>query len=111
MDDIYFPDEADGQEHALFDKKELTPEPDLHPSGLKASQYVKISFDRFVTLVANHSFLEVVERNKNEDVVISTNLLTDLANARRGAPNTKSSLMIVAGIVVGIFLGYILFTS
>jgi len=111
MDDIFFPDESEGMpdEDLDFEQTAIVNEDTSHKSGVNASDYVKITFDRFVTLVANHSFVDVVERNKNEEVIMSTNLLTDLANARRFAPNTRGPLMIVAGIVFGILLGYFLF--
>lgn len=108
MDDMFIPDE-DGEEHeALFEKKEI--EPERREVVDQASDFIQITFDRFVTLVANHSFLEVVEKNKGQKVIISANLLTDLANARRYATHPKGSLMAVAGIVAGVLLGYFLFT-
>jgi hypothetical protein len=109
MDDMFIPDEADGEEHeALFEKREIEPENDQ--AVLQASGFIQITFDRFVTLVANHSFLEVVEKNKDQKVIISANLLTDLANARRYASHPKGTLVAVAGVVMGILLGYFLFT-
>ena|SRR3989338_7445778 len=110
MDDIFLPDE-DGGAPVEFEKVSVRPEPvkDGHPSGFDASAYVKITFGRFVELVANHSFEDVVERNQGEDVIMSTNLLTDLANARRFSPNTRGPLMVVGGIFLGILLGYFLF--
>ena len=117
MDDMYLPDEVSSDEDPIFDKKEIETAgngPQMapnHPSGLAVSGYVRIAFDRFVTLVASHSFLDVVERNKNEDVVISTNLLTDLANAKRTIPSTKNLAMVLLGLLLGILLGYILFKS
>lgn len=112
MDDIFFPEETEDEEFepVEFERTQVSsPSSDKHPSGLDPSDYVKITFDRFVTLVANHSFVEVVERNKDEEVIMSTNLLTDLANARRFAPNTRGPLMILGGILVGILFGYFLF--
>lgn len=108
MDDIYLPQEGEPEEPIEFEKKAIEEEvsPSVSPN---ASNYVKITFDRFVTLVANHSFLEVVERNKNEEVILSTNLLTDLANARRFSPRTRGPLMVIAGLAFGILLGYFLF--
>lgn len=104
MDDIYLPDED--EEDVEFERKELTPEPEAE---LRPSKMVGVSFDRFVLLVANHSFEEVVERNKDEEVIISTNLLTDLANARRAAPQQKGTMIALAGAVLGILVGYFLF--
>ncbi len=111
MDEILFPDETDPKDegHEVeFEHTPLNPQHG-HPSGMSASKYVTITFDRFVTLVANHSFADVVEANQDEEVIISTNLLTDLANARRFSPNPKPYLMILAGLAFGIFVGYLLF--
>ena len=80
-----------------------------HPSGVSASDYVKITFARFVALVGNHSFVEVIEKNGQEEVILSANLLTDLANSKRFSPNTKGPLMVLGGVLAGILIGYILF--
>lgn len=114
MDDIYLPEEDEMLEEVTFEKAAVsspasTSSTPTHPSGTSPSDYVRITFDRFVALVANHAFLDVVERNKDEEVILSTNLLTDLANARRFAPNPKPYLMVAAGIFAGIFLGYLFF--
>lgn len=104
MDDIYLPEEDEGD--VEFERKEIESE---NGAEQKPSRQVGVSFGRFVLLVANHSFEEVVERNKDEEVIISTNLLTDLANARRAAPQQKGSLLALAGAVLGILVGYFLF--
>jgi hypothetical protein len=116
MDDIFLPDESedDSFEGAPFQRSEISPRaeagsPPEKTSALQASDHVKITFDRFVTLVANHSFVDVVERNKDEEVILSTNLLTDLANARRFTPNAKGPILLIAGIVIGILFAYFLF--
>ncbi|MFT7183882.1 MAG: hypothetical protein ACI9QC_000207 [Oceanicoccus sp.] len=114
LDDIFLPDESpEPMENFDFEQTEIElgkPEV-VHASGINASDYVKITFDRFVALVANHSFSDVVENNRNEEVIISTNLLTDLANSRRFVPSTKVPLMILGGIVVGILAGYFIFNG
>ncbi len=116
MDDIYLPEEDDDLDSVPFEKVAMGSSQGsahapvaTHPSGTSPSDHVRITFDRFVTLVANHAFLDVVERNKDEEVILSTNLLTDLANSRRFAPNPKPYLMVGAGIFAGIFLGYLFF--
>jgi hypothetical protein len=113
QDDIFLPDEMeDVSEDFGFEQTEIElGRTDGHPSGVNASDFVKITFDRFVTLVANHSFSDVVENNRNEEVIISTNLLTDLANSRRFVPSTRVPLMILGGIVVGILVGYFIFNG
>lgn len=105
MDDIYLPDEDD--EDVEFERKELTTEKETEE---RPSKRIGVSFGRFVLLVADHSFEEVVERNKDEEVIISTDLLTDLANARRVVPQQKGTLLALSGAVLGILVGYFLFT-
>ncbi len=90
--------------HANLHKNHAEAQQASEPSSL-----VKVNFDRFVVLVASRSFMEVVERNKDEEVVISTNLLTDLANAKRSAPETKMPLIFIGALSLGILLGYIFF--
>lgn len=107
MDDIYLPDEEEEDEVA-FERKEIETE---KPGSnvVEPSKMIGVSFDRFVILVANHSFDDVIERNKDEEVIISTNLLTDLANARRHSSQPKGTLLALAGGVIGVLVGYFLF--
>lgn len=72
------------------------------------SNKVTIRFNKFVQLVANHSFIEVVDKNANEEIVISGNLLADLANAHDRVGERRMPLMFVAGIVIGVVLTYII---
>jgi hypothetical protein len=110
MDDIFFPDETEDMGADVeFEKAVIAQPKDGHPSGIDASDYVKITFGRFVELVANHSFEEVVERNQDEDVIMTTNLLTDLANSRRFSPNAKGPIMVLGGLLLGVLIGYFIF--
>lgn len=110
MDDIFLPDETEPEtEDVQFEKAPVHDSVKNHPAGVDASDYVKITFDRFVSLVANRSFMDVVERNKNEDVILSTNLLTDLANAKSFFPKSRGPLMLLGGVILGIIIAYFLF--
>lgn len=113
MDDIVLPDEGTASTEAPRFQKvaiQATPVKDMnHPSGTNPSDYVKITFDRFVNLVANHSFYEVIERNKDEEVILTTNLLTDLANSQSILPKTKGPVLILGGFMVGILAAYFIF--
>lgn len=35
---------------------------------------IKVKFDKFVTLVASRDFISVLEKNKDEDIILSSNL-------------------------------------
>ncbi len=114
MDDIYLPDEMDDEpeEERSFEKQPIVEKhqaPASHPSGVHASDFVKIDFKRFVMLVANRAFLEVVEKNEHEEVIVSTNLLADLANAKKVGPAAKGPLLVLGGVLIGILIAYFAF--
>ncbi|MBI5152240.1 hypothetical protein HZA39_01795 [Candidatus Peregrinibacteria bacterium] len=76
-----------------------------------AKDYVKVKFGNFVQLIANHDFRSVIERHLEEDIIMKTNLLTDLANAHSEEQKKGSSWPIIfaVGIVLGIIAAYVLF--
>lgn len=74
------------------------------------SEKVKVRFDKFVQLVAMHDFEKVLEKSGDEEVTVSTNLLTDLANAHNGSSDRKFSYVFVAGLIIGIVVTYLLVT-
>ena len=120
MDDIKFPDEDEEQNEE--DNEEMKSE-ELEENDIPVSEgvpveeksepagKVRITFGRFVKLVANHSFLDVVERNSEEEVIISTNLLSDLANAHDGQSERKLPIVFILGIVIGVAITYFLLTK
>lgn len=69
---------------------------------------VRITFARFVQLVANHSFIDMVDKNADQPVIVSGNLLADLANAHDRTSERRLPLMFVGGLVIGIVLTYLL---
>lgn len=70
---------------------------------------VKVKFDKFVQLVATHDFEEVMKRHADQDIILSTNLLTDLANAHEEEPRDAKKLPIffIIGIIIGVVLTYL----
>ncbi|KKT18889.1 MAG: hypothetical protein UW03_C0028G0005 [Candidatus Peregrinibacteria bacterium GW2011_GWA2_43_8] len=119
MDDIKFPSENQDDNLSEDEVVDKEGESDLdnleeevkHGSSSEPASKVKITFGRFVSLVANHSFLDIVEKNSDEEVIISTNLLTDLANAHDGQTERKLPVVFVLGLIVGIGLTYLLLTK
>ncbi|PIR13323.1 MAG: hypothetical protein COV50_06240 [Flavobacteriales bacterium CG11_big_fil_rev_8_21_14_0_20_35_7] len=103
-------DDVDFHKHAIEDDEEV----DLGLSaarsmvGAEAGAMVKIKFAKFVQLVASHSYIDIVDKNAEEDVIVSGNLLTDLANAHDQARERRMPLMFLAGLVIGIVLTYII---
>lgn len=80
------------------------------PKAAEPSEQIKVKFGKFVHLVATHNFEDVMKHHGTEDIIVSTNLLTDLANAHEEQPdeNRKLSLILVSGIFIGIILTYII---
>ena len=83
-------------------------------SGAEVSQpaeKVKVRFDKFVQLVATHDFDEILEQNASEEIVMSSNLLMDLANAHEDVPqeNKRIPVVFAAALVLGFILAFIIF--
>lgn len=76
----------------------------------KAAEKVKVSFSNFVQLVANHNYEEVINKNEDEDVIVSSNLLADLANAHEQEEERRIPAIFIIGVVLGIVVTYILLT-
>ena len=75
-----------------------------------ASDKVRIKFDKFVTLVATHTYEDILKKNAGEEVIVSTNLLTDLANAHdEETPSKKWPLLFAVGIILGTVIGWLIF--
>lgn len=70
---------------------------------------VKIKFDKFVNLVVMHASEELLEKHSDEDVVISTDLLADLANTHEEKSDGKKvPLIFLIGILLGIGITWLL---
>lgn len=75
----------------------------------QAKDLIKVKFEKFVQLVATRSFVDVLEKNKNEDLIMSSNLLTDLAGAVEEKTEKKTPIIFLVGLALGIALTYLLF--
>lgn len=78
--------------------------------GYEPSEKVKVKFEKFVQLVATHNFEEVMKRHAEDDVILSTNLLADLANAHEEMPEesrSKMPVIFVVGILLGVVITYL----
>lgn len=62
---------------------------------------VKVKFEKFVNLIANHAFEDVIDKHAHQEIIISTDLLTDLANVSEDKPGSKWFLILVLGVVIG----------
>lgn len=88
------------------------PVSELENAAMKSYDKVKVKFDKFVNLVATHAYEEVFEKHADQDVIISTDLLADLANAHE-EPTEKKKLPIVflIGILLGVGIAWLLLKS
>lgn len=75
----------------------------------EAGDAIKVKFANFVQLVATHNYEDIVEKNKEEDIIVSSNLLTDLANAHEQDEEKRIPAIFIIGVVIGIVVTYILF--
>ncbi len=80
------------------------------PQEPEAVEKVKVSFDNFVKLVANHNYEDVIDKNKDEHVIVSSNLLADLANAHEQEEERRIPAIFIIGVLIGIVITYILLT-
>lgn len=104
MHDIKIPDphgqKPDFEVTHVSAAEEKAPEP---------GEKVKVKFEKFVQLVATHDFEEVMKRHADQDIILSTNLLTDLANAHEEeqGQGKKLPIIFIIGIIIGVVLTYL----
>ena len=73
-------------------------------------EMVRVKFEKFVQLVATHNFEEVLKHYPDEDIVMNSNLLMDLASAHEDTEDPKKQpLLIGFGVVIGVIIAYVLF--
>ena len=76
---------------------------------MRANDKVKVKFDKFVNLIATHAYQEIFDKHLDEDVIISTDLLADLANAHEEKDDGKKiPTFFVIGIVLGIIITWLI---
>lgn len=74
----------------------------------KVAEKVKVKFSNFVQLVANHNFEHVIDKNSDEDVIVSSDLLADLANSHEQEEERRIPAIFIIGVVLGVIITYIL---
>lgn len=81
---------------------------ELEAAAMKPHDKVKVKFDNFVNLVATHAYEEIFNKHSGEDIIVSTDLLADLANAHEERKDRKTPFMFIFGIVLGVVLAWLL---
>ncbi len=75
-----------------------------------SSEKIRVRFDKFVNLVASHTYEDVFEKHEDEEIIVSSNLLADLANAHEEKDEgRKVPLFFIFGIILGIVIAWIIF--
>lgn len=83
---------------------------DSKPSvdDVEPRDFVRVKFAKFVQLVSTRDCADVVNANLDEDVVMSSNLLTELAGTHDEREEKKIPLVFLVGLAIGVVLTYIL---
>lgn len=95
-----------GEERLSSNKEEKSV--DIVEEAMQSGDRVKIKFDKFVNLVATHAYEDIVDRHQDDDIIISTDLLADLANAHEETGDKKVPAMFLLGILLGVLVAWFL---
>jgi len=75
---------------------------------LNPKDFIKVKFSKFVQLVSSRDYMEILERNKDENIILSSNLLTELAGSIDEKSEKRVPVIFLVGLAIGIVLTYIL---
>ncbi|MBL4694590.1 hypothetical protein JKY72_04445 [Candidatus Gracilibacteria bacterium] len=93
-----------------FGAEKAVPQAPVHHES-QPNAKVRVKFDKFVNLIATHAYEDVFAKYRDEDIVISTDLLTDLANAHDDKPEKKMPVIFIMGICLGVVLTWFLLNN
>ncbi len=96
------------QIHSMEKDEEFSQGPESNLREITAHDRVKVKFDKFVNLIATHAYEEIFDKYNDEDVIVSTDLLADLANAHEEKQMGKTPFLFLFGILLGIVATYFL---
>lgn len=108
MHDIRIPDQkSENPRKTDFEVTHVSP---AEAKNAEPGEKVKVKFEKFVQLVATHDFEGVMKAHAHEDIIVSTNLLTDLANAHEeaGDHNKKMPIVLIIGVLIGVVVTYLI---
>jgi len=75
----------------------------------RSTDMVKVKFEKFVSLVANHDYEDMLERHTGEEIYMKADLLTELADIPVEKPEKKFPTIFVFGLIVGGVIAWLLF--
>lgn len=73
--------------------------------------FVRVKFPKFVQLISSRDCSEVINANADEDIVMSSNLLTELAGTQDDKEEKKIPLVFLVGLAIGVVITYFLFAK
>jgi hypothetical protein len=89
----------------------VSPQETLESTIANPKELIKVKFGKFVQLVASRDFLEILEKNKDEELIMSSNLLTDLAGAVEEKSEKKTPVIFLIGLAIGVIITYFLISK
>lgn len=102
-----------GEDAVKFEINEIDSEHDNPKDNIKVLKegQIAIKFPKFIQLIATHDFEEIMESYKTEDVIITSDLLVDLAGTQQHyeEPDASRLSWVFLGIVLGLVVGSIVF--
>jgi hypothetical protein len=83
----------------------------IESRGMRLTKDGKIAvrFPKFVQLVATHEFERIMDEYGNEEVIITSDLLMDLANTPNEEPVESRFSWLFIGLVMGVVFAAIVF--
>lgn len=105
-DDI---DDIDFDSVRMPDMKVTSVGKDEVPSDPK--DVIKVKFATFVQLVASRDVADVIDVHRDQEIIMSSNLLTELASTGDTREEKKIPLVFLVGIAIGVVLTYIFFST
>lgn len=78
---------------------------------VSAKEFIKVRFGTFINLIANRDLEDVFASNAEQQIIMNSNLLTELASSKDKREDKKIPLVFVVGIVIGTVLTYIFFST
>lgn len=110
------PDELHQRMESFAEKLEkavvkVSPSETAESAAANPKELIKVKFGKFVQLVASRDFLEILEKNKDEELIMSSNLLTDLAGAVEEKSEKKTPVIFVIGLAIGVIITYFLISK
>ena len=106
------PDEPEMNIHEIEENVEDTIDEIQKITDSAPRDIIKVRFDKFVQLVLSKDIEEILDLNSDQEIIMSSNLLTDLAGSEGDVKEEKRTpLVFIVGIAMGVIITYLFFSS